>query len=217
MKKNVLSKKIDAYQSKDTQDKRDYIGASTIGSNCYRRIWYEYKGYLATQVPVKTRRTWDIGKKLESLILDWLELAGLTLDRNWPELQSTRVPFLRGHVDAVWIKKGKPFAIIEIKTAKNGSFRVLESKGVREWDPGYYAQIQTYMGMSGIYSAYVLALNKDSSELYDEVVTFDPDFYAKLEDKALLIGRSPVEPPKIHASPLWFECKMCKFNKVCHK
>ena len=217
MSKNVLSKKIEKVQSRNDKKVRDYIGASGIGAECLRQIWYEFKGFEAEEVPTKTRRTWAIGRHLEGLILDWLTDAGIEIARTWDDLVSEGMPFFKGHLDSVWIKKGKAFAIIEIKTAKDASFNIFVKKGLRTWNPQYYAQIQSYMGMSGIHSAYILVLNKDNSEIADELVTFDPVFYQKLREKALMVSTANMPPPKINGSPLWFQCKMCKFNKVCHK
>jgi len=215
--KNKLTKIIDDYQSNIIDEPRNYIGASSIGSDCLRQIWYQYKGVKAKSVPTKFRRTWAIGTRLEGLILDWLENAGLTIVRSWKDLQSTNMPFFKGHVDSVWIKKDVPFAIIEVKTAKDASFKVFINKGVKVWNPQYYAQIQSYMGMSGIFSTYILVLNKDNSDISDELIEFDEEFYKKIEKKALSIYNSIDEPPRISGSPIFFQCKMCKFNKVCHK
>lgn len=217
MSKNQLSKKIEKIQSRDDRKTRDYIGASSIGSDCLRQIWYEFKGTKAEAVPTKIRRTWAIGRHLESLILDWLRDAGIEIKRSWDDLQSEGMPFFKGHVDSVWIKKGEAFAIIEVKTAKDASFNIFVKKGLKAWNPQYYAQIQSYMGMSGIHSAYILVLNKDNSEISDELVTFDEGFYKQLCRKAFLIANTDSIPPKINNSPLWYQCKMCKFNKVCHK
>ena len=217
MTRDTLTRLIEKSQAHDINEPRDYIGASIIGSDCFRQIWYEYKGTIAESVSTKTRRTWAIGKRLEGLILDWIEDVGIEIARVWYDLRSMNVPSLRGHLDSVWIKKGKPFAIIEIKTAKDASFNIFVKKGVQSWNPQYYAQIQSYMGMSGIHNAYILALNKDNSDLSDELVLFDEEFYKSLEDKALMISTANIEPPRINGSPLYFKCKMCKFNKVCHK
>lgn len=218
MTRDILTKRIEKYQAYDSEDTRNYIGASIIGADCLRQIWYEFKGTKAEKVPTKTKRTWAIGKKLESLVMDWLEDAGITLGV-LPKrtLQSELVPKFQGHVDTVWIKRGVVKAIIEVKTAKDASFKVFVKKGVKIWNPQYYAQIQAYMGMSRVYSTYILVLNKDNSEISDELVEFDPAFYVNLECKALMITNAVVAPPRINGSPLWYQCKMCKFNKVCHK
>lgn len=217
MSKNELSKKIEKIQSRDDKKTRDYIGASTIGADCLRQIWYEFKGIQAMDVPTKMRRTWTIGRVLENTILDWLTEAGLDIARTWRDLEADDMPYFKGHLDSVWIKKNEPYAILEIKTAKDASFVIFVKKGLKAWQPKYYAQIQTYMGMSKILRAYIVVLNKDTSEISDELVLFDELFYKELCEKASMISKAKTAPPKINASPLWYECKMCKFNKVCHK
>jgi hypothetical protein len=217
MTRDTLTRLIDKSQAHDINESRDYIGASIIGSDCLRQIWYEYKGTIAESVATKTRRTWVIGKHLEGLILDWLDDAGIEVVRRWYDLKSKTIDIFRGHLDSVWIKNSTIQAIIEIKTAKDASFKIFVKSGVKSWNPQYYAQVQSYMGMSGINSAYILVLNKDNSDLSDELVLFDEEFYKSLEDKALMISTANIEPPRINGSPLYFKCKMCKFNKVCHK
>jgi hypothetical protein len=125
--------------------------------------------------------------------------------------------YFKGHIDAMWMEQEVAHAIIEIKTAKDSSFNIFVKSGLKKWNPKYYAQIQAYMGMSGIHNAYILVLNKDTSDLMDEHVDFNPNFYQKLLEKAKMIYEAEIEPPRINGSPLWFQCKMCKFNRVCHK
>jgi len=207
---------IEKYQERDDDEPRDYIGASSIGSDCLRQIWYQFKGTKAEKVPTKFRRTWAIGKKLESLVVEWLVNAGVNVERNNFTYHAQDMPYFRGHFDGI-ITWRKNRAILEIKTAKDASFKIFVKKGVKVWNPQYYAQIQSYMGMSGIHSTYILVLNKDNSDLSDELVAFDQEFYDKLEAKALMISTAVVAPPKVgNGSPLWFQCKMCKYNKVCH-
>lgn len=227
MSRDKISKKIEKHQSLIEDDERDYIGASSIGSDCLRAIWYQFKGVKAQKVPPKFRRTWAIGKALEQVVHNWLVDVGIVVWRNYPELVHPTMPYFKGNVDGIWVKSLKdhtPKAIIEIKTAKDASFKIFVKKGLKAWNPQYYAQIQSYMGMSGenelnrINSAYILVLNKDNSDLSDELVTFDPDFYKKLEEKARMVYGANVEPPRVGTgSALWYQCKMCKFNKVCHK
>jgi len=217
MVKNTLSKLIDAHQEKSVSEARNYIGASAIGSDCLRQIWYELKGFEGIGVSPKTRRTWAIGKNLEKLIMEWLAESGLSVADTWYDLVDPELEFFKGHIDAMLLMEGKPNAILEIKTAKDASFKIFASKGLFIWNERYYAQIQSYMGMSGIHTAYILVLNKDNSDIADECVTFDAHYYELLKQKALMIYKAQVEPPRINGSPLWYQCKLCQFNKVCHK
>jgi len=216
MPRDKLSKRIEKHQERNEDDARDYIGASSIGSDCLRQIWYQYKGVKAEAVPAKFRRTWAIGKKLEHLVVEWLTNAGVKVDKTDKTYAARNVPIFKGHFDGLVFIGGK-WSILEVKTAKDASFKIFVKKGLKVWNPQYYAQVQSYMGMSGINSTYILVLNKDNSDLSDELVVFDKEFYEKLEAKALMIATAVVAPPKIHGSPLWYQCKMCKFNKVCHK
>lgn len=217
MRSGDLTKKIEKAQQGIVSHPRDYIGASIIGSDCFRQIWYEFKGEKQEKIPPKTRRTWAVGSHLEHLILDWIELSGCAISREWYDLQSNNIPQFKGHVDAILVdKKGNPIAIIEVKTAKDASFNVFLSKGLKLWNPRYYAQIQSYMGMSGIHKAYIVVFNKDSSDIMDELVVFDPEFYRELEEKAQFVVGAVSAPPRISGSPLWYQCKLCQFNKVCH-
>ncbi len=215
MENHNISKLIDSYFEKKDDEVRNYIGASSIGSECLRQIWYQYKGMKGEAIPAKTRRTWEIGKNLEGLIIRSLVNAGIEVFTTDKTFFAKDAEFFQGHVDAIVTFKNNK-AILEIKTAKDSSFNIFKNKGLRVWNPQYYAQIQSYMGMSEINSAYILVLNKDNSELFDEFVKFDPDFYKRLLEKAKIIYKAKIEPPKINSSPLWYLCRMCKFNKECH-
>lgn len=210
---------------------RNYIGASSIGSECLRQIWYEYKGEKGEEIPNKLKRTWDIGKILEKYVVDLLRQLGLniltddlqvyfgsdkdnTFSMDWTEFSDPMVPYFKGHCDGLILDYK---AILEIKTAKDSSFKQFVNEGCKKWNPKYYAQLQTYMGMSGINSSYILVLNKDNSDLFDELVSFDADFYHLLREKAKMIHEAQIPPPRINGSPLFYMCRMCQFRKVCHE
>ena len=216
--RDTLTKLIERNQETIEDAPRDYIGASIIGSECMRQIWYEYKGYKGIEVPTKTRRTWAIGKALESLVIGWLMRAGIKnydLDNINP-LSQINIPYFQGSIDSL-IEISNTTYILEIKTAKDASFKIFVKKGLREWNFQYYCQIQSYMGMSGIFSAYIVVLNKDNSELSDELIIFDAPVYQRLKEKARIVSEYQEPPARISNSPIWFQCKLCKFNKVCHK
>lgn len=213
---NTLSKLIEKAQEQDNDEARDYIGASSIGSDCLRQIWYQFKGVKAQKVPSRFRRTWAIGKHLEGLVVQWLRDAGVMVDLSAKTYEACDMPYFQGHFDGI-ITVGKTRSILEIKTAKDASFKIFVKKGLKLWNPQYYAQIQSYMGMSGITKAFILVLNKDNSEISDELITFDANYYESLVEKAKMIYGANIEPPRINGSALWYACKMCKFNKVCHQ
>ena len=106
--------------------------------------------------------------------------------------------------------------IIEVKTANDSNFKQFVKDGLKKWNARYYAQVQAYMGMSYINSTYVIVLNKNNSDIWDERIEFDEDFYESLKIKAQTIYEAKSAPPRISKSPIWYQCKICQYNKVCH-
>lgn len=217
MTTGILTQLIDNAMVNNQDEVRTYIGASSIGNPCARSIWYRYNNYDAEPRSHKLLRTFAIGKKLEGVVLDCLEQAGLSLARTWYDLYDKDIPEFQGHVDAVWMDDvGNSKAILEVKTARDSSFNVFVKRGLKYWYPIYYSQVQSYMGMSGIHEAYVIALNKDTSELYDERVLFDLNYYNELKRKVRRILDAVEAPNRINNSPLYFMCRVCPFKAVCH-
>jgi hypothetical protein len=213
MTNGKLSKLLDEMKY-PVEEARDYIGASSIGSDCLRQIWYEFKGYKGANVPNKLKRTWEIGRRLELMIIDLLKQGGILFEDYQFQLSSVAYPYFKGHFDGLIIK---PRAILEIKTAKDASFKIFIKQGCKRWNTKYYSQLQSYMGLSGVHSSYIIVLNKDNSEVFDELVLFDERYYSMLLGKAEFIYNCTEPPPRVNNSPMWFQCKMCKFKSICHK
>lgn len=219
MTKRLLTRLIEKNANVLEEVVRDYIGASSIGADCWRQIWYDFKGYKSKPFSPKQLRTFEIGKRLESLAVDLLVGAGLDIEvpsikNNFLEFSDSEHCYFKGHCDAIILSHN---AILEIKAVKDASFKIFVKEGFKSWNKKYFDQVQAYMGMSGLKKAYVFMINKDTSELHDELVLFDPDYYDQLRTKARMIFESDSPPPKINSSPLWYECKQCKFNEVCHE
>ena len=218
----MITKKLTEIVNKtikqSNEPRRTYLGASGIGRQCFRSIWYDYHGAEKGPIEGSRQRTLEIGHRLEGLVLDCLEASGLNITRPNVDVYDEELPKFRGHIDAIlWDFPIDTTSIIEVKTAKDSSFRIFEKKGLRSWYPMYYSQVQAYMGMSSIQSAYIIAINKDTSELHDEYVLFDRVHYEALREKAKKIIESPsTTPDRISDSPLYFLCRICDFRNVCH-
>ena len=219
MQTGKLTKIIEENLPYRPDEKRTYIGASSIGSECMRQVWYGYNDYPSEPYTNRTIRIFETGKKLEGLVLGLLEDSGVTLTRIYWDLFDEELPYFRGHVDAMWLwtARREPRAVIEVKTAKASMFNQFKNHGLRAWSPLYYSQVQAYMGMSGVHTAYVIVMNKDNCDLWDERVDFDPMFYEELKMRAVSIHAATTPPPKVSNSPGWYICKLCKYRKECHK
>ena len=206
--KSVLKKRID--------EPRKYLGASAIGNSCHRAIWYSVNYPEYAQITERQRLTFEIGHRLESMIIDLLIESGLSIIRPYTFV-CRDYPIFQGNSDfAIVDESGEMISLGEIKTAKDDSFKIFVKKGLRLWYPEYYDQVQSYMGMSGIDNYIVIALNKDTSELHEEFVEFDQIWYECLVEKAKRIGESKDIPDGINNNASFFKCKICFYTKECH-
>lgn len=211
----------DAISQRNREENRLYIGASNIGNPCLRAVWYAYKGYESEKFPTNTQITFDIGKNLERLLLDYLEASGMNIERaneanNYLFCQHEKIKDFQGHIDALIHTDNAEPIILEIKTAKASSFAVFKKDGLKVWSKIYYSQIQSYMGMTGYKSAIILVLNKDSSELCMEWVYFDEDYYLMISDKAQFIKNNTSPPERINNNSCYHLCARCVYKNVCH-
>ena len=213
-----LSKLIDkAVEETHVDEKREYIGSSSIGNPCARAIWYAYKGHEKKPLTAKQIRTFEMGKILEEMLKEQVRLLGFPLNdgAQFTACYDDDVKIFQGNVDGILEINGR-FVILEIKTANDANFQTFVKKGLKEWSPTYYSQVQAYMGMKGVDSAYILVLNKNTAQLHDEHVKFDDIFYHELKAKAKIISESEEPPERINKNPMFYICSMCQYKEVCH-
>jgi hypothetical protein len=227
----LINAAIDAalVRANRAQPARDYLGASRIGEPCARKLAYE-----TTHTPKDAGRDFDgpilrifeAGHRFEDLTIDWLRAAGFDLrtrKRDGGQFGfSVAGGRLRGHIDGV-IVSGPDIglrwpALWEHKALNAKSWTDLVKRGLRASKPIYFAQVQIYMGYLEIGQTLFTAMNKDSQELFHEVVPFDPAEAQALSDKAVDLLRAADAgdlPPRIAADADFYLCRLCEYARRC--
>jgi hypothetical protein len=211
-----------------SQEKRDYLGASMLGDECTRKIQLQYMKH-ESDVSAQNLRTFAIGHCLEDLIADWIKLSGFDLrTRNENGEQfgfSVADGKIAGHCDGI-IFGGPDFmkcpCLWECKTLNNKSWTDTAKRGVLVTKPLYFAQIQLYMAYLNLDKNPCLftALNKDTSELYHELITFDAEAAQRYSDRAVQIIKASENNemmPCVSSDSSFYRCKMCGFRNECFK
>jgi hypothetical protein len=232
---NEIEKKIHA-ALEDARAKQvdatGYVRLSSIGK-CQRELWAIKTGVPDEKPPMgRALMTFDIGTYLEGAVIDWLDSAGYivdTRDKNDGQLEVSMNDFVGvGHLDGI-IQWGRPsdddWRLLEVKTAKASKFaELIEAGSYRAWNAGYFDQVTAYMGASfanvnipDLRDCLVFVVNKDTSEVYCEMIRFDPERYAELEAKARLVVESEtiVPRPKEAKTQYCAHCKWCSRNAWC--
>ncbi len=206
------------------EEARTYLGASVIGKECQRALWYGFRWASKEQFDGRKLRLFQTGHLEEPRMVADLRAIGATVHDINPA-DGKQFGFVghgghaRGHMDgcAQGIPGGgKKWHCLEFKTHAAKSFADLKKKGVKAAKPEHYAQMIWYMGKSGMDRGLYLAKNKDTDDLYSERIEFDRVFFEQLEAKFNSIIFAPTPPPRISEDPKFFICGWCSSNAVCH-
>lgn len=202
---------------------RPHLGASLIGHPCARYLWLTWRWALKETFDGRMLRLFEAGRQFETRIVAELRDIGVQVTEGDAQGRQWRVSDHGGHfagsLDGAAL--GLPEApatwhVLEFKTHNARSFAELKAKGVQQSKPMHWAQMQTYMGLTGMTRAMYIAENKDTSELYSERVDFDSVEFERLRVRALQVIESPEPPPRISNDPAWYQCKTCAMHPICH-
>lgn len=202
---------------------RAHLGASVIGHACERHLWLHFRWAGREQFDGRLLRLFEYGRQLEGRLVAELRGIGVEVHDTDETGQQFRVSAVGGHFGGSLdgAARGLPEApktwhVLEFKSHNTKSFAELQAKGVREAKPMHFAQVQVYMGLTGMERALYLAECKDTSALYQERVEFDQVEFKRLMARAKRVIGAAEPPPRLSTDPAWFACKWCAFHPLCH-
>lgn len=220
-----------------TEPHRQYLGASRLGVACERALQYEYMNTTVDpgrEIPGRVLRVFDVGHALENLAIRWMQLAGFNLYTH--KITGEQFGFsvaggrIQGHVDGILnsgpaeIGLAYP-ALWECKTMNDKSWRDTVKHGVARSKPIYAAQLATYQaymeasipGIAGN-PALFTAINKDSEDIWFELVPFDSGLAQRMSDRAVRVITATETGellPRHATTPTYYECKFCNWQDRC--
>jgi hypothetical protein len=203
-------------------DRRGYLGMSAIGNPCPRQPWYAWRDTTPLPLEGRVLLLFEHGRKIEELICTGLRAAGYQLEGAYPDQQIEYRAFgnfFVGHPDGlVALEHGK--AVLEVKSANSSRFKMMMEKGVEAIYPQYYVQMQLYMHFSGLRQAVFVAMRKDDSAIYSEMITYDELAANALLEVAARIIRTHDPEGRFFIPPATGDdetCKWCRFRVHCQE
>lgn len=212
-----------------SQAKRQYLGASTWGEPCDRKLAYGFH-----QAPIdhdrgfssEILRVFDMGHDCEDRVAEYLRLAGFELHTHKPDGKQYGFEAadgkLKGHIDGVItagpeIQGLKYPCLWENKGLNDKSWNDTAKKGVRLSKPLYYAQANTYCAYMELPNTLFTAINRNTGELLAEVIPLDARNAQESSDRAVRVVNStnPDEFGRIAAESTDFRCKFCDYRRLC--
>lgn len=220
--RDLMPQAEDAYRGAEDPF-RSHLGASLMGRPCSRELWYTFHWATEKKFEGQTLRLFNRGHLEEPRMMALLKMIGCTIWQFDSEGKQFRIDGHKGHfgggLDGVVL--GVPdspdeIMLTEFKTHGEKSFIKLKDDGVREAKFEHFVQMQLYMGHHKLRVALYLAVNKNTDELYGELVPYDERIREQFMTRAALLIDAANPPARINQSPGWYQCKFCDHSPVCH-
>lgn len=213
----------DAYRAEDGGH-RSHMGASLIGGDCARAIWYGFRWATKKKFDARILRLFNRGHLEEARFIALLLMIGCEVYQQDAEGNQFRISDAGGHFggsgDGVVI--GLPdlqpgqAAVAEFKTHSEKSFKEVEAKGVREAKFEHFVQMNVYMRKMGIPCALYMAVNKNTDAIHAEIVHLDTVVADQFIDRGRVLVFEVQPPKKLSDTPGFYKCRFCDHRPVCH-
>lgn len=211
---------------------RGYMGLSGIGYKCQLFAQFQFRSAFKNQISRRANRIFTTGHIAEEFIIADLKRIGIEvfrIDKEGDEVEMTGergeeqeeiIGFAghwKGHNDGRCrgvIEAPKTDHLLEMKTMNDKYFKLMVKNKLKEAQPKYYDQMQSYMGYLKLKRGFFVAYNKNDSSYYMERVRFDPDHFKYLQAKErIILEERPAN--RIGNPRTWFECKFCNARGLC--
>lgn len=213
-----------AVARRESEPRRTHLGASVLGRECRRALWYAFRWADEPVTDGRVFRLFRRGKLEEDLLVQDLTDAGLEVHAFDERGRQFRFSGVGGHVGGSMdgaalgvLEAPKTWHVLEIKTHNAKSYRELLAKGVKESKPEHWAQVQLYMHWSGMERALYVAVCKDDDYIHTERVHYDKAAAEALMAKAEAIVKAAEPLERLSEQPEFYVCKWCPARGPCHE
>ena len=220
--KKTLALIDEVLERKQDDGFRRHLGASVIGKKCSRELWYIFRWARRAQFKARILRLFSRGQDEEPRFVRWLEAAGIQVWTHTKDGEQYHVSDIDGHFGGSLdgVLRGLPdlpaqLCLAEFKTHNEKSFKDLLSKKLKKAKWEHYVQCQIYMFKRDLKWTLYCAVNKNTDDLYLEIIRLDEEVAKKHLERARFVIYTDEPPPRIHTNPRWHECLMCSYHKVC--
>lgn len=206
------------------EERRTYLGASGIGSECLRKVQYDWQ--CDSTYPARTKRIFSRGHMFEEITVKAMGQAGFRIERMTQRTRfSAANDEFKGHCDGIIVDGPaipglKYECLFEHKALGASGWRKLEKDGLKKAYPHYYDQVQLYQAYLGLDEnpALFTAVNSDTCHVLHQLIEFDPEAAQAASDRAVLVIKATQAGElldRIAKAPTDWRCKMCNHNTRC--
>jgi len=207
----MLKEIIDNYyleRQRDREQRHFYI---TDAGRCARAIFFKFKKAPRKEMEANILRLFDHGDHIHKLIMKPL-LSTRAIHVVASEVDIPPQELISGRADAV-LSDGEQLFVLDIKSMNSMIFRNLQEPKEENIN-----QIQLYLHYFKIQKGILLYVNKDSQDLKEFVVEYNPAKSQHLLDELAILKKqidSDALPSRIPVYPSDWQCQYCQFKEIC--
>jgi len=214
---------------------RNYLGMSQIGEECWRKIFYSFRGVAKRVIPASNLKAIEDGYLQEEIMAKRLRLLPyIELHTHDPNNSKEQISFsllldhFRGHCDGMilGIKKAPhTWHVWENKAVKIEKFNKI-IKSINEygdkyalewWDSIYFHQAQIYMHCSETKRHYLTVETPGGRDFISCRTNYNKSISENIITKAkTIIFDNWNIPAKLSEKREFYKCKWCEYSEVCH-
>ena len=205
----MLKEFIDQFyldRQKDREQNHFYI---TDAGKCPRGIFFKFKNVPREKLDARMLRLFDHGDYIQMQILNSLFSMGLV------RASEIRIPpqeLISGRADAIITLENELY-VVDFKSMNSMIFRKLTEPKEENVN-----QIQLYLHYFKIPKGILLYMSKDTSELKEFIIKYNPILARKLlkdlEDLKVKINKNII-PKRLADFPKNWQCRYCQFKDIC--
>ena len=195
---------------------RDYLGASSLGEECERKLWYTYHRPKNTHT-ARSQMIFDFGHMTEDYAISILKDAFEV----WPVDPTTGEQFgfvdgsIAGHCDG-FVKINNEVMLLEIKSMNQSRFNAVKKYGLKEKERAYWIQMQIYMAkIFDVKNGLFFAMNKNTCDLHTEIIPIENDVATTYIERGKQVIASDQPFQRKYSKISHFKCRMCNYKEEC--
>ena len=204
---------------------RQYLGASVIGSECLRKVQFDW--WCKPAHLTQTRDIFARGHFFEEVSRQHLKRAGFNFAPDERLSFSAAGGLFRGHADGI-LESGPELPEVgfpclwEHKCIGDKGWRALERDGLEKAYPQYAAQVWLYQAYLEVteHPAIFTAVNGNTCARLHLLVPFDAEQAQAWSDRAVTVieaTRAGELLPRAYDDPADWRCKACGHRSRCWK
>jgi CRISPR/Cas system-associated exonuclease Cas4 (RecB family) len=205
----MLKGLIDQFYLDRDRDREQHHFYITDAGKCNRAIFFKFKNLPREKMTPEVMRMFDHGDYIQMQMLSTLFSLGIV---RASEIKIPPQELISGRADAI-VTIDNELYVVDFKSMNSMIFAKLEAPKVENVN-----QIQLYLHYFKIPKGILLYVNKNTLELKEFVIQYDPALARKLlkdlEDLKVKINKDLV-PDRIEGYPTDWQCKYCQFKEIC--